>query len=216
MVPTHELVLSHQHPEDRAAVQQVLQDALDTGRPHSVWHRLVDAQGSTRQVVTLCAGDFAEDGTLVGVSGFMVDLTEPVRRTTAREVDEAMELMSQSRPAIEQAKGALMVTYGLDADDAFLLLRRYSQHVNVKLRDVARAVVEALPHGSLPPGSRADWDALGRGAGRPGRGRRGADRDLSVTRWRARRPTRRTPAPARQSSRTRSSSSAVWITGSKP
>jgi hypothetical protein len=71
-----------------------------------------------------------------------------------------MELMSQSRPAIEQAKGALMVSYGLDADDAFLLLRRYSQHVNVKLRDVARAVVEALPHRSLPPGSRADWDAL--------------------------------------------------------
>ena len=160
VVPTHELVLSHQHPEDRAAVLQVLQDALDTGRPHSVWHRLVDAQGSTRQVVTLCAGDFAEDGTLVGVSGCMVDLTEPVRRTTAREVDEAMELMSQSRPAIEQAKGALMVTYGLNADDAFLLLRRYSQHVNVKLRDVARAVVEALPHRTLPPGSRADWDAL--------------------------------------------------------
>ena len=84
VVPTHELVLSHQHPEDRAAVQQVLQDALDTGRPHSVWHRLVGAQGSTVA----------------------------------------------------------------------------SQHVNVKLRDVARAVVEALPHRSLPPGSRADWDAL--------------------------------------------------------
>ena len=81
----------------------------------------------------------------MGVSGFLVDVTEAVRRTTAREVDEAMELMSQSRPAIEQAKGALMVTYGLDPDEAFLLLRRYSQQVNVKVRDVARNIVEALP-----------------------------------------------------------------------
>jgi hypothetical protein len=163
VVPTQDLMLSHQHPEDRAAVQQVLEDTLASGRPHSVWHRLVDAQGSTRQVVTLCAGDFAEDGTLVGVSGFLIDLTEPVRRTTAREVGEAIELMSQSRPVIEQAKGALMVTYGLDADDAFLLLRRYSQQVNVKLRDVARAVVEALPGRGLPHASRAVWDALAAG-----------------------------------------------------
>ncbi len=93
----------------------------------------------------MVVGDFAVDGTLVGVSGFLVDVTEAVRRTTAREVDEAMELMSHSRPAIDQAKGALMVTYGLDPDEAFLLLRRYSQQVNVKVRDVARNIVEALP-----------------------------------------------------------------------
>ena len=167
VVPTIDLMVSHQHPEDRAAVQQALEDCLGSGRPHSVWHRLVDAHGSTRQVVTLCAGDFAEDGTLLGLSGFLVDLTDPVRRTTAREVDEAMELMSQSRPVIEQAKGALMVTYGLDADDAFLLLRRYSQQVNVKLRDVARAVVEALPGGGLPHGSRGVWDALAAGLTAP-------------------------------------------------
>ena len=71
-----------------------------------------------------------------------------------------MELMSQSRPVIEQAKGALMVTYGLDADDAFLLLRRYSQQVNVKVRDVARAARRgAADGGGLPLGSRAVLDA---------------------------------------------------------
>jgi hypothetical protein len=160
VVPTTELVLSHQHPDDRADVEQLLDDVMETGRPCSTWHRLVDADGSTRQVLTLVAGDFADDGTLVGVSGFLVDATESVRRTTAREVDEAMELMSHSRPAIEQAKGALMVTYGLDPEDAFLLLRRYSQHVNVKVRDVARNIVEALPDGDLPLGSRATWDDI--------------------------------------------------------
>ena len=126
VLPTTQLILAHQHPEDRAEVEQVLADAFETGTPHTLWHRIRDAHGNSRQVVMLGAGDFADDGALVGFSGILVDLTEAVRRTTAREVDEAMELMSQSRPAIEQAKGALMVTYGLDADDAFLLLRHKS------------------------------------------------------------------------------------------
>ena len=160
VLPTTELMLAHQHPEDRAEVEQVLAGGLENGTPHTLWHRIRDAQGSTRQVLMLGAGDFADDGALVGFSGILVDLTEAVRRTTAREVDEAMELMSQSRPAIEQTKGALMITYGLDADRAFQLLRSYSQHANVKLRDVARNVVEALVDRGLPLGSRATWDEL--------------------------------------------------------
>ncbi len=40
-------------------------------------------------------------------------------------------------PVIEQAKGALMATYGITADAAFALLRFHSQHRNVKLRVIA-------------------------------------------------------------------------------
>jgi PAS domain-containing protein len=160
VLPTTELILSHQHPEDRPEVERLIDEVIATGRPHSLWHRLVDAQGTTRQVLTLWTGDFDDDGDLVGVSGFLVDLTETVRRTTAREVDEAMEVMSHSRPPIEQAKGALMLAYGLSDDDAFALLRSYSQHVNVKVRDVARNVVDALPERDLPIGTRETWDRL--------------------------------------------------------
>lgn len=160
VVPTTELIASHTHPDDRAEVEQLLAEAIETGRPHSLWHRLVDADGSTREVVTIGAGEFDDTGTLVGLRGFLVDLTEAVRRTTAREVDEAMQLMSHSRPAIEQAKGALMMTYGLSAEGAFQLLRSYSQRVNVKVRDVARNLVEALADRELPVGSRATWDSL--------------------------------------------------------
>lgn len=51
-------------------------------------------------------------------------------------------------PDIEQAKGMLMGCYGLDADGAFSLLRRWSTTRNVKLRTLAADVVAAgtTPH----------------------------------------------------------------------
>ena len=63
---------------------------------------------------------------------------------------------------IEQAKGALMLTYGRSTRTTRSpLLRRYSQQVNVKVRDVARNVVEALPDGDLPVGSPGDLGPAG-------------------------------------------------------
>jgi hypothetical protein len=160
VVPTTELVLSHQHPEDRAEVARFLRAVVEDGRARAVWHRLVNSSAGTRQILTICSGELDDNGTVRGVHGFKVDVTEVQRLTTAREVAVAMELMAQSRPVIEQAKGALMTIYGLDDEDAFLLLRRYSQQANVKLRDVARNITEALPDGDLPVGSRATWDEL--------------------------------------------------------
>jgi hypothetical protein len=47
----------------------------------------------------------------------------------------------ESRAVIEQAKGALVMRYGLDADRAFAVLRRWSQDRNIKLRTVAEALI---------------------------------------------------------------------------
>lgn len=47
-----------------------------------------------------------------------------------------------ARNLIGQAQGILMERFNLDADKAFQVLVRYSQHNNVKLHDVARNVVE--------------------------------------------------------------------------
>ena len=160
VVPTAELMLAHQHPEDRAEMEAQLDEAVASGRPFSSWHRVDGADGVTRVVVTVGAGAFDESGTLVGVHGFQADVTESVRRTTSRGVDEAIELMAQSRPTIEQAKGALMLRYGLDAEEAFGLLRLYSQRVNLKLRDVARSLVDALPQGRLHSPDGVTWDHL--------------------------------------------------------
>lgn len=54
--------------------------------------------------------------------------------TLARAVD--------ARHLIGQAQGILMERFDLDADQAFGVLRRYSQDKNVKLRDVARRLVD--------------------------------------------------------------------------
>jgi hypothetical protein len=54
----------------------------------------------------------------------------------------AVELSAATRATIEQAKGALMITYGLNEDEAFTLLRWHSQHNNIKLRDIATAITD--------------------------------------------------------------------------
>lgn len=61
-----------------------------------------------------------------------------------RRLAENLEAALQSRAAIEQAKGILMAQRGVDADGAFDLLRKVSQSENVKLRDVARRLVEKV------------------------------------------------------------------------
>ena len=50
----------------------------------------------------------------------------------------------QTQPVIEEANGILMGYYGLNADTAFQLLRRWSQHSNIKVRTLAQALVDAV------------------------------------------------------------------------
>jgi GAF domain-containing protein len=47
-----------------------------------------------------------------------------------------------ARKLIGQAQGILMERFGIDGDQAFTVLRRYSQDNNIKLRDVAHRLIE--------------------------------------------------------------------------
>ena len=60
----------------------------------------------------------------------------------ARELSEGLAEAMKSRAVIEQAKGILMAVQGCDEDAAFDLLVKASQRENVKLRDVARRIVD--------------------------------------------------------------------------
>ncbi len=57
--------------------------------------------------------------------------------------DQLQEALG-SRAVIEQAKGMLMTQRGYSADEAFNVLRRSSQHRNIKLREIAGVVVDSL------------------------------------------------------------------------
>ena len=60
----------------------------------------------------------------------------------ARELHENLEVAMHSRAVIEQAKGMIMAALGCDEDRAFEILIEQSQHENLKLRDVAKRVVD--------------------------------------------------------------------------
>ena len=66
--------------------------------------------------------------------------------TRAELLGQVIALQSKlaTMPAIEQAKGALMATYGLTADTAFDMLRYHSQNRNVKIRDIAAELIILL------------------------------------------------------------------------
>jgi GAF domain-containing protein len=61
----------------------------------------------------------------------------------AFELGQQLAQALESRPIIEQAKGILMATTpGLDAEEAFVLMRRASQRENRKLREIAQEIVD--------------------------------------------------------------------------
>jgi GAF domain-containing protein len=60
----------------------------------------------------------------------------------ATQLSQALD----SRAVIDQARGILMATHGIDAQQAFALLAKESQNTNVKLREVAARLVERVGH----------------------------------------------------------------------
>lgn len=65
-----------------------------------------------------------------------------LRLTEQAELLGHLQAALTSRSVIDQAKGILMGQQRCSADEAFDLLRRASQHRNVRLRDIAAAVVD--------------------------------------------------------------------------
>ena len=56
---------------------------------------------------------------------------------------EQLQEALQSRDVIGQAKGIIQTREHCGPDEAFERLRHLSQHRNIKLRDLAKAVVES-------------------------------------------------------------------------
>ena len=65
--------------------------------------------------------------------------------------------MLESRAVIDQARGVVMVLAPCFCEQAWGLLVGVSQHCNVKLRDVAAALVATAKGQELPEGIRREW-----------------------------------------------------------
>ena len=72
------------------------------------------------------------------------DATTSEPGSDEQRITEALRAISERRAVIEQAKGMLMLIYGLDEHAAFDLLRWQSQQHNVKLRSLAEQVVKDI------------------------------------------------------------------------
>ncbi|HUQ56364.1 GAF and ANTAR domain-containing protein [Lentzea sp.] len=69
-------------------------------------------------------------------------ITHAHQRQRSREHIENLETALASRAVIDQAKGVLMAVHACSADEAFSMLVQQSQNGNVKLRDVAKKLLE--------------------------------------------------------------------------
>jgi PAS domain S-box-containing protein len=160
VTPTTELVLSHKHPDDRGQVAATIDQILDTHQPFSTRHRIIDTDGQIRYVVVV--GDQLHDdqGGVIGTHGFYVDVTPLRDREREELVTAKLAEIAEQRASIEQAKGMLMLIYGIEGDAAFDLLKWLSQEANVKLRTLAERICEEFRGAGPSVASRSDFDHL--------------------------------------------------------
>ena len=179
VVPTTALLMAHKHADDRARTEGRLRavaahwGAVLLPAPHRR-RRRSGAPGA----VAGGAGTCDENGTVVAVQGYFIDVTESLRRAVEEEAHAAVTRATQTRAVIEQAKGILMGVYRIDPDAAFNLLRWHSQHTNTKIRVLAEGLVrhisETLGRRAQPgpaaqrlPRPAGDDRPPGRAGGRP-------------------------------------------------
>lgn len=73
----------------------------------------------------------------------MIYATHATNAMSAARLITGLETAVQSRHRIGMAQGILMHRYGLTVEHSFEVLRRYSSHANMKLHDLAKAVVDS-------------------------------------------------------------------------
>lgn len=160
VTPTTELVLSHKHPDDRGQVAATIDQIVNTRQAFSTRHRIVDTGGKVRHVVVVGDRFFDDDGDVVGTHGFYIDVTPAPGQTNEELVSARLTQINENRAGIEQAKGMLMLVYGINDTAAFELLKWLSQEANIKLRPLAEQIAEDFRHAGVRLESRGEFDHL--------------------------------------------------------
>jgi GAF domain-containing protein len=120
---------------DRAGVRQV----VSVGMP--VAQQSIGGLNIYRTADTPFSAAFLEHAEVF--SGYAaVAVANITRHATAVNEATHLRIAMESRAVIEQAKGIVMARDHCTADEAFDMLTRISQQQNIKLRDLAKLIVE--------------------------------------------------------------------------
>ncbi|OBI31638.1 antitermination regulator [Mycobacterium sp. E1386] len=160
MTPTTDLVLSHKHPDDRGQVAATIDQIVNTRQAFSTRHRIIDTGGNVRHVVVVGDRFFDDDGDVVGTHGFYIDVSPTTGQGTEEIVSARLAEINENRAGIEQAKGMLMLIYGISGSAAFELLKWLSQAANVKLRPLAEQIAEDFRAAGSRLDARSEFDHL--------------------------------------------------------
>jgi PAS domain S-box-containing protein len=161
VTPTTALVLSHKHPADYRHISETIELIRQTREALSSRHRIRDTKGHYHDVVVVGDELVDDSGNVIGTQGFYIDVTPEEQ---ARQDALSVELIkiTEERAVIEQAKGMLMLIYGISPAAALDLLRWRSHESGLKLRRIAEQIADSFTEqsrrGELP--SRAVYDQL--------------------------------------------------------
>lgn len=142
--PTVQALLAAIVPEDRDRVRDEFTAGIREGGAFSIRYGLRGPDKKRHDILLTAVGSRLNEVTRY-VSGFLIDVTVPL---TAR-LDAAVAASAANRATIEQAKGALMQGYAVTEQEAFDILRLYSNQHNLRLAAVAQGIVQALNKGAL-------------------------------------------------------------------
>ena len=131
-----------------------------TREAFSTRHRIIDVAGQVRHVVVV--GDQLHDdqGGVIGTQGFYVDVSAAPDQDREDLVTAKLAEITEQRASIEQAKGMLMLIYGIDEGPAFDLLKWLSQEANIKLRSVAEQIAQDFLGAGVALNARSEFDHL--------------------------------------------------------
>jgi len=160
VTPTTELVLEHKHPEDRRQVAATIDQILNTHKAFSTRHRIIDTTGEVHHVVVVGDELHNGEGDVIGTHGFYVDVTPTNDQEQEDIVTARLAEIAEQRASIEQAKGMLMLIYGIGDPASFELLKWLSQEENVKLRALAERICEDFRGAAPGLMSQSDFDHL--------------------------------------------------------
>lgn len=146
--PTLEHVLQAAVDPDAARVKEALQKMIATSESFSISYHLAGADDVRRTAVMVGESAVCDPRQVTLVQGYFIDLTADVEALATEAAREAVEASAEHRAVIEQAKGALMMAYGFDADAAFSMLTWWSRNRNVKVRDLAAELMQASEEGA--------------------------------------------------------------------